>query len=81
MVSVTVVSVPVLEDDTRETLAVRILEQEHLAYPEAVGIVLDGGWTVDGRRFRRAPAGSGAERFLVGRSDLLARWSKRPSWS
>ena len=53
-------TVPVLEEDTRETLAARILEQEHLAYPEAVGIVLDGGWTVDGRRFRRAPAGSGA---------------------
>jgi phosphoribosylglycinamide formyltransferase-1 len=52
-------TVPVLEDDTRETLAARILEQEHLAYPEAVGIILDGGWTVDGRRFRRAPAGSG----------------------
>jgi phosphoribosylglycinamide formyltransferase-1 len=55
-------TVPVLEDDTRETLAARILEQEHLAYPEAVGIVLDGGWTVDGRRFMRAPAGSGAGR-------------------
>ena len=54
--------VPVLEDDTRETLAARILEQEHLAYPEAVGIVLDGDWTVDGRRFRRAPADSGAGR-------------------
>ena len=37
-------AVPVLDDDTRETLSQRILEQEHLAYPEAVRIVLDGGW-------------------------------------
>jgi len=44
-------AVAVLGDDTRETLSSRILEQEHLAYPEAVGIVLDGGWKVEGRRF------------------------------
>ena len=53
-------AVPVLDDDTRDTLAARILEQEHLAYPEAVGIVLDGGWRIDGRRFtrpRKAPGG------------------------
>jgi phosphoribosylglycinamide formyltransferase 1 len=47
-------SVPVLDDDTPATLAARILEQEHLAYPEAVGIVLDGRWRVDGRRFVRS---------------------------
>ena len=37
----------------RETLAARILVEEHRAYPEAVAVVLDGGWTVDGRRFVR----------------------------
>jgi phosphoribosylglycinamide formyltransferase-1 len=46
-------AVPVLDDDTRETLSLRILEQEHLAYPEAVSVVLDGRWTVKGRRFVR----------------------------
>ena len=46
-------AVPVLDDDTDATLGSRILEQEHLAYPEAVGIVLDGAWKVDGRRFVR----------------------------
>jgi len=46
-------AVAVLGDDTRETLSSRILEQEHLAYPEAVGIVLNGGWKVEGRRFVR----------------------------
>ena len=46
-------AVPVHEDDTPETLAARILDEEHLAYPAAVGIVLDGGWKVEGRRFLR----------------------------
>jgi phosphoribosylglycinamide formyltransferase-1 len=46
-------AVPVLDDDTPETLAARILEQEHRLYPDAVAAVLAGGWTIDGRRFRR----------------------------
>ena len=46
-------AVAVLDDDTRESLSARILEQEHVAYPEAVGVVLDGGWKVKGRRFVR----------------------------
>jgi len=44
------------DDDTPETLAARILVEEHRIYPEAVGLVLDGGWTIDGRRFRRTSA-------------------------
>ena len=46
-------TVQVLDGDTEESLAARILEQEHFAYPEAVGIVLNGGWKVEGRRFVR----------------------------
>ena len=46
-------AVCVEDDDTADTLAARILTVEHRIYPEAVGIVLDGGWTIDGRRFRR----------------------------
>ena len=46
--------VQVLDGDTEETLAARILVEEHKAYPEAVQRLLDGGWTVDGRRFRKA---------------------------
>ncbi len=45
-------AVPVLDDDTPETLSARILEQEHVLYPEAIGLVLAGGWRVEGRRFR-----------------------------
>ena len=36
-------SVPVMEDDTVDTLSARILEQEHQLYPEAVALVLAGG--------------------------------------
>ena len=46
-------AVPVLDDDTVDTLAARILVEEHRAYPEAVQMVLDGGWTIEGRRFVR----------------------------
>jgi phosphoribosylglycinamide formyltransferase-1 len=43
-------AVPVLDDDTVETLSARILEQEHRLYPLAVRMILDGGWRLDGRR-------------------------------
>ena len=46
-------SVPVHDDDTPETLSARILIEEHRIYPEAIGVVLDGGWRVQGRRFMR----------------------------
>lgn len=46
-------AVPVEEDDTVETLSARILEQEHLAYPEAIGRVLSGNYYVQGRRYFR----------------------------
>ena len=48
-------TVAVLDDDTEERLAARILAEEHLAYPEAVQQVLDGGWRIEGRRFIRGP--------------------------
>jgi phosphoribosylglycinamide formyltransferase 1 len=51
--------VPVLPDDSVQTLAARILVEEHRIYPEAIGLVLEGGWAVDGRRFVR-PKGAGA---------------------
>ena len=44
-------AVPVIPGDTADSLAARILEEEHRAYPEAVQMILDGGWRVDGRRF------------------------------
>jgi phosphoribosylglycinamide formyltransferase-1 len=43
-------AVPVRDDDDEHTLAARILEQEHIAYAEAINIVLDGKFTITGRR-------------------------------
>lgn len=45
-------TVPVLEDDTPETLHARIQEQEHLAYPEALNIIASGKYRIEGRRVR-----------------------------
>src|SRR5215475_6230769 len=43
-------AVPVLDSDDEHTLAARILDQEHIAYSEAISKVLEGGWEVAGRR-------------------------------
>jgi phosphoribosylglycinamide formyltransferase-1 len=43
-------AVPVLEGDTADDLAARILTVEHEIYPEAVARLLAGGWRVEGRR-------------------------------
>ena len=43
-------AVPVLPGDDEHTLAARILEQEHVAYSEAINIVLDGKYHIEGRR-------------------------------
>jgi phosphoribosylglycinamide formyltransferase-1 len=49
-------AVPVRPDDTVDTLSARVLVEEHKLYPEAIGIVLDGGWSIQGRRFVRSAA-------------------------
>lgn len=55
-------TIQVLDDDTVESLTERILAEEHRAYPDAVRIVLDGGWRIDGRRFVRSPTSVEASR-------------------
>jgi phosphoribosylglycinamide formyltransferase-1 len=42
--------VPVLDDDTEETLSARILVEEHRIYTEAINIVLGGKFRIEGRR-------------------------------
>jgi phosphoribosylglycinamide formyltransferase 1 len=42
--------VPVLDDDTEETLSARVLEQEHELYAEALRVVVEGHYEVVGRR-------------------------------
>ena len=49
-------AVEVLEEDTSESLAGRILEQEHLAYPEALRRLLTESWAISGRRLIFGPA-------------------------
>jgi phosphoribosylglycinamide formyltransferase-1 len=46
-------TVPVLDSDDEHTLAVRILEQEHIAYTAAINIVLSGNFEIGGRRLKR----------------------------
>lgn len=44
--------VPVLDDDTTESLAARVLVEEHIAYPEAVRLYCAGRLRIDGRLVR-----------------------------
>ncbi|HLZ41399.1 MAG TPA: phosphoribosylglycinamide formyltransferase [Candidatus Sulfotelmatobacter sp.] len=44
-------AVAVQDGDDEHSLAARILEQEHLAYAEAINLVLRGNFSVEGRRF------------------------------
>jgi phosphoribosylglycinamide formyltransferase 1 len=47
-------TVPVLDTDDEHTLAARILEQEHIAYSEAIRMVVEGKYELVGRRLARA---------------------------
>jgi phosphoribosylglycinamide formyltransferase-1 len=47
-------TVPVLDEDTAESLGARILAQEHIAYPEAIARVVSGEYELRGRRYVRS---------------------------
>ena len=44
--------VPVLEGDTEDSLSARILEQEHLLYPQAISLIAEGRIEISGRAAR-----------------------------
>jgi phosphoribosylglycinamide formyltransferase-1 len=46
-------AVPVLDGDTEESLSARILKEEHQIYSEAVDIILNEAWRLEGRRLVR----------------------------
>ena len=46
-------TVPVSDSDDEQTLAARIRDQEHLAYSEAINLVLEGKFKIIGRKFIR----------------------------
>jgi phosphoribosylglycinamide formyltransferase-1 len=47
--------VPVLDDDTEQSLAARILQQEHRIYPHAIQLFAEGRLRIEGRRVRIDP--------------------------
>ena len=51
-------AIPVLDTDDEHTLAARILELEHVAHSEAIGMVLTGGYEIVGRRLVPKKTGS-----------------------
>lgn len=58
-------AVPVLADDSEDSLAARVLAQEHRAYPLALDLLASGRAVVDGERVRlTAPAAAVPEGFL-----------------
>jgi phosphoribosylglycinamide formyltransferase-1 len=46
-------AVPILDDDTPDSLASRILKEEHRIYTEAINLVVSGKYRIDGRRVIR----------------------------
>ena len=60
-------TVSVNDDDTAETLSARILEQEHLAYPEAIARVLSGHYVIQGRRYIRLNPQNGQPSAVSGK--------------
>lgn len=57
--------VPVLADDTAETLAARVLEVEHLCYPRALQLVASGRLQILGERVTAADAAAEAARLVL----------------
>jgi phosphoribosylglycinamide formyltransferase-1 len=55
-------AVPIRDDDTPETLSARVLKEEHRIYTEAVRIVLEGRYRMDGRRVLLTNLAASAEK-------------------
>ena len=53
-------AVPILAGDTRDDLAARVLEQEHIVYPQAVRMIAEDRIEVDGKRVKINDAGQPA---------------------
>jgi len=51
--------VPVLEGDTEETLAARVLEQEHRIFPASIKLYVEGRLRTDGRKVQILPVAEG----------------------
>lgn len=51
-------AVPILDDDTEESLSARILKEEHRIYPEAIRLFAEGRLAVEGRTVKLLPQGT-----------------------
>ncbi len=71
-------AVTVRDDDTVESLSARILLEEHRIYPEAVRILLNGRWRVEGRRFRLSPT---SRRTIDHHTPGISRCLTRPAYA
>ncbi|MBE0501491.1 MAG: phosphoribosylglycinamide formyltransferase [Desulfuromonadales bacterium] len=57
--------VPVLDDDTEQTLSARILIEEHRLYPHAIQLLAEDRLKIDGRRVRIEPTASPLNTTLI----------------
>lgn len=57
--------VPVLDDDTEDSLAARILKQEHVVYPRAIRLFAEGRLSLQGRRVVVTDGVAAVDGFLV----------------
>ena len=64
-------AVEVHEDDTEETLAARVLEQEHKIYPRAIKLFIDGQLKIEGRKVRIGGGNMKIKRALISVSNKL----------
>lgn len=64
-------AVEVREDDTEETLAARVLEQEHIIYPRAIKLFIDGRLKIVGRRVEIGGGNMKIKRALISVSNKL----------
>jgi len=63
-------AVPVLDDDTPETLAERILSEEHRAYAEAVKLVVSKAYKIEGRSVVRKTTTAAKEESVLGMEEF-----------
>lgn len=64
-------AVEVREDDTEETLAARVLEQEHIIYPQAIKLFIDGRLKIVGRKVEIGGGNMKIKRALISVSNKL----------
>ncbi len=64
-------AVEVREDDTEETLAARVLEQEHIIYPRAIKLFIDGRLKIVGRRVEIGGGNMKIKRALISVSNKI----------